>query len=267
MDREIYQKQYDFELEQRNAIASSTNTPVVSITVIGGALSSMVLSFHYSNGLITYGFIAFVMLSGISSIAALVYIFKSIIGYTYQKIPTPADLYKHYNELVKWHKKNGTKEAQVMNEVKKDFNKYLESRLSEAAENNGNNNIKRGNYIHDATVSIAIALAFLVVAAPFYIYSKAATSANIYKIEVVKPVTLTSEVSKMAEKNSSSNSAGTETHGSAPAQQPTAPAQTQQKPSGPPNTTFKGGVISPQGKTMVTPTDGGSSSGAGGSEE
>ena len=136
MDREIYQKQYDFELEQRNTIASSTNIPVVSITVVGGALSSMVLSFPYSNEISTYGFITFVALSGIFSIVALIYIFKSLIGYAYQKIPSPASLSDYHKGLIAWHNDNRTEETQILDEANKEFNEYLETRLSEASENN-----------------------------------------------------------------------------------------------------------------------------------
>ena len=243
MDREIYQKQYDFELEQRNVIASSTNTPVVSITVIGGALSSMVMTYPYSNNFHSYAFLLFVAFSSLSAIVALFYIFKSVIGYSYQKIPSPVALSEHYKELVKWHKENGTDETLITQESKKDFEEYFENRLSGAAENNGNNNLKRGNYIHDATVSIAIAAAFMVVSTPFFLYSKANGENNIHKIEVVNPITLNGEALNMTENKNSAGSGGDSgTPNTTPAQQPAAPAPTQPKPTGPPNVTFKGGV-------------------------
>jgi len=270
MNREIYQKQYDFELEQRNAIASSTNTPVVSITVIGGALASMVVAFPYSREAITFGFLAFAMLSAISAVVALVYIFRSVIGYSYQKIPSPVALTAHFEELKNWHRNNGTSQDQIIAESKKDFDTYFEARLSEASEHNGNNNLRRGNYIHDSTVAIAIALAFMVLCSPFFIYVKSNSKENTHKVEVVNPITLNSEVVNMAGNDNSGNSGDTGSQSTAPnqqpattTQQPCAPAQTTQpKPSGPPNIVFKGSV-STTAKTMSTTkgTSSGSSEG------
>ena len=54
MEQEIYQKQYDFELEQRNSIASAANVPIVALTILGGALSTMIVDFQYSWGIFTY---------------------------------------------------------------------------------------------------------------------------------------------------------------------------------------------------------------------
>lgn len=266
MNSDIYQKQYDFELEQRNAIASSTNMPIVSITVIGSALSSMVLAFSYSHEFVTYSFLTFVTLSGISTIISLVYIFKSVIGYSYQKIPSTVELSAHYQDLLKWHKENRTEREHIVQESKKDFDEYFEARLSEAAENNGNNNIKRGNYIHDSTVSIAFALAFMVLSSPFFIYVKSTHDSVTHKIEVVNPVTLTSEVTKMAENDNSSTNGGSGNQSATPAQEPATPAPTQAKPSGPPNTTFKGSVDTSEGKTMDTPVSRPSSDSDGGNQ-
>jgi len=172
MDKGIYQKQYDFELEQRIAIASSTNTPIVALTVIGGAVSSMILGYPYSTNNDTVAFCFFVAGCVIAILIALIYIFKSLIGYSYQKVPSVIALSNHYAELKEWHKNNGANETVSVELADKDYDEYFYQRLSEAAENNGNNNLKRGNYIHDAMVSISISLTFLIVSVPFFIYEK-----------------------------------------------------------------------------------------------
>lgn len=258
MDKTVFQKQYDFELEQRNAIASSTNTPVVSITVIGSALSSMVLTFPYSTDIVTSIFLALVVFAAVASIVALIFIFKSIIGYTYEKIPTASALAAHHEALNKWHFENGTELVHIASEVENDFDVYLESRLSEASERNGNNNIRRGNYIHDATVSIAVALAFMVLCAPFFIYAKSINKESSYRVEIVKPISLR-ELNKMAEIENGSNSGSPSASSTpqqpaaSPVQKPAVPAQTTQpKPSGPPNLVFKGSVTH-VARTLDTP--------------
>jgi len=106
----------------------------------------------------------------------------------------------------------------------------------------------------------------MVLSSPFFIYAKSNGDSDTHKIEIVKPVTLTSEVEKMAESDNSSNggnSGSSGTQSTTPAQQPAAPAQTQSKPSGPPNITFKGSVDTTVGKTMNNPTDSSSDNGGG----
>ena len=240
MERDIYHKQYDFELEQRNFIASSTNTTAVSITVIGSALSSLLLAFPYSNGAVTLSFIALSALSAISTTISLIYIFRSVIGYSYQKIPSSAALTAYFEELKNWYKNSGTPQEHIDTKSKIDFYKYLEIRLFEAADRNGINNIRRGNFIHDSTVAIACALAFMGLCAPLLIYAKFNSAEIAHKVELVN---LRDKTNNMTENNNSRNGGSSSTQNSVQAQQPAAPAQTNQaKPAGPPNIVFKGSV-------------------------
>ena len=39
MHLELFRKQYDFELDQRNSLTSATNIPLVAITVVASATS------------------------------------------------------------------------------------------------------------------------------------------------------------------------------------------------------------------------------------
>lgn len=242
MNREIYQQQYDFELEQRNSIASSTNTPVVSLTIIGGALSSMILTFTYDIALVSIGFLIFVSLSILSAGTALTFIFRSVIGYSYEKIPSPIALSEHYENLRQWHQNNGGDQETVIQETEKDFNTYFEKQLSKAADHNGRNNIQRGNFIHDSTVAIAFSLAFMFVGSFFFIYAKLNYEDDAHKVEIINPVILSSEELIMAETEKSNNgdnsgSSSTQTPAAAPPQ-----SAKPNKPSGPPNVVFKGSV-------------------------
>lgn len=247
MEQEIYQKQYDFELEQRNNIASAANVPIVALTVLGGALSTMIVDFKYSWNLPTYTFTLISALALIAMVVSLVLVFRSFLGYSYQKIPTASALAQHHIALKIWHKGNGESDEDSIKLAKIDFDEYLNSRLSEAAENNSTNNLKRGNFLHDATLSVAIALAFLVLATPLYIYQKIASEAIVHQVEIVKPLTLKNE--KLIMSNETGNNENTNSQQAAPANTPAAvpvsapaaaPAIT--KPSGPPNVVFKGSV-------------------------
>ncbi|MCI5221567.1 MAG: hypothetical protein D3924_02500 [Candidatus Electrothrix sp. AR4] len=269
MERRIYQKQYDFELEQRNHIASSTNTPIVSITVLGGALSSMVMKFPYSHDKYTYLFCFFVGLVVISMLTALVYIFKSFVGYSYQKIPSASKLSSHYSDLLSWHKEDCGDETKSLQLAKDDFDKYLDVRLSEAADNNGDNNIKRGNSLHDATVTIAIALGLLIALVPPFVYKKVNGGNEVHRIEIVNSLKITNEDSVMSKNQGDGNGSSTQqttpaqTPSAAPAQDsPTvAPTQAAPKPTGPPNIVFKGNVdkvgLTANSTTKTSTSDGG----------
>ncbi len=238
MERDIYQKQYDFELEQRNSIASAANIPIVALTILGGALSTMIVDFKYSYGIFTYIFALISALALIAMIFSLTFVFKSFLGFSYQKIPTAPALAQHYKALKVWHKEAGENDEDSTRLAKADFDEYFNSRLSKAAENNNVNNVKRGNFLHDATLSIAVALAFLASASPFYIYRKINSETVIHQVEIVKPLKLEEKLN-MSNKNGDNGSSATQQ--AVPATTPAA-APASVKPSGPPNIVFKGSV-------------------------
>ncbi|MBS3954496.1 MAG: hypothetical protein KGZ88_16215 [Methylomicrobium sp.] len=238
MEQEIYQKQYDFELEQRNNIASAANVPIVALTVLGGALSTMIVDFKYLWNLPTYIFTLISALALIAMVVSLVLVFRSFLGYSYQKIPTALALVEHHKALKIWHTENGESDQDSIKLAKIDFDEYLNSRLSEATENNSTNNLKRGNFLHDATLYVAIALAFLVLATPLYIYQKIASEAIVHQVEIVKPLTVKEKFNMSNETGNSGNSTSQQ---AAPASAPIA-APASAKPSGPPNIVFKGSV-------------------------
>lgn len=239
MEREIYQKQYDFELEQRNSVASASNIPIVALTIVGGALSTMIVDFKYLWCLSTYVFISLSFLALVTIVISMVFLFRSFIGYSYQKIPPAPALTKYYSELKNWHQQSCKNEEDPIGLAKVDFDEYFNERLSEAAENNGTNNLKRGNFLHDATLWVAIALALLIFAAPFYIYQKINREDTIHQVKIVEysNLGLIKEELKMGNENNGNST----TQQAAPANTPAAaPAST--KPSGPPNVVFKGSV-------------------------
>ena len=112
MDMEIYRKQYDFEMEQRNGIASATNIPIVALTIIGGALSSVVIGYKFSNTLSSNVFLLTTSLSALCILWTVYYVARSFIGYVYQKIPPSKQLTAYYVELKGWHIASGNTEEE-----------------------------------------------------------------------------------------------------------------------------------------------------------
>lgn len=56
MHLELFRKQYDFELDQRNSLTSATNIPLVAITVVASATSVILVDYRYGLDALTYTF-------------------------------------------------------------------------------------------------------------------------------------------------------------------------------------------------------------------
>ncbi|MEZ6933643.1 hypothetical protein [Aeromonas sp. S19(2024)] len=242
MNREVFQKQYDFELEQRNGIASATNTPIVALTILGGALSAVTTEFKYSNEPVTYLFLLFVTLAIGSMLISVYKLVRTLLGYSYQKIPPAKQLRKHLDNLKKWHNENGSSEDGAVT----DFDEYFDEKLSEAAEHNSTNNIKRGNYLHDATLFVVVSFVFLFCASPFYIYEQVTSENMVYQVNLIDNIS-NKEEEIMANNDSGSSNQGQQ---AAPRATPSQTPSAAPKPTGPQNVVFKGNTDG--GKTSAS---------------
>ncbi|MDN3390877.1 hypothetical protein [Pseudoalteromonas sp. APC 3691] len=252
MDMEIYRKQYDFEMEQRNGIASATNIPIVALTIIGGALSSVVIGFKFNSNIQTYLFITFVSLCALSKLWTVYYIARSFIGYVYQKIPPSKELADYFKSLRDWHKEKGETDDKSNELAQTDFDEYLKNRFSEASERNGNNNIMRGNYLHGSTVAVSVSFVLLACASPLYIYQKVTSGVQIYEVKIIENIKSKTKEVKMAENNETTNQTPTSAADTTPSAAPGA------KPQGPANWEFKGNadIGNIQTKTDTSSTKG-----------
>jgi hypothetical protein len=228
MDIELFRKQYDFELDQRNTIAASTNLPILGLTIIGSALSLIIVGYKYSITFQSIAFTSLVSLCALLMLWTMYYIVRSLIGYTYEKIPASKIMLEHFNELKIWQSNNGGDDAKAT----KDFNDYIQSRLSEAADNNSVNNIKRGSFIHGATITVAFAFIFLVLSSPFYVYQKTIKNNPVYQVKIIQT---NPNIVKENIMTTSNDNKPTDTPAAAPAK--VVPVA---KPTGPSNVRFKG---------------------------
>lgn len=234
MDSDLYHKLYDFEFEQRSHLASNVNIPIAATTFLFGALSTITIKFNYSNDLTTIIFSIFSILSLITLTFSLIFIFKSLLGYEYQKLPSPNELAAHHKELYKWHLENrSTKE-----EADIDFKQYLSTRLAESAEWNSRNNISRGSYIYRATFSIAICVIFLFVAVSVFFYQDFNSEDHAQKVEIIGPIHLIQGGTTMTTEDEEKPATPSST-----AEDGKTDQSTTNKPTGPPNTFFKSHTI------------------------
>ncbi len=235
MHSDLIRKQYDFELEQKNAIASGANIPMVAITVVASAFSVIFLDYRYEHGALTCVFLAFA-LGGISAVCFSIFsIFRSFWNYEYQKLSSSLSLRQHFEELRNWHVANGRTDAEAKICAEADFSEYIDDRLIEAADWNGQNNLVRGNYLHRSAAAVALSVACFVPAALSYAYNKSTGEEKIHQVRILQPINPPPSSKDMSSaKPSTAPSQPTAAPAPAPA---TAPAV---KPSGPPNLVFKG---------------------------
>ena len=238
MDSDLFRKQYDFELEQRNAIASATNIPIVAITVVASATSAVLLDFQYSASPLTFIFLGFAFLTLVSIVSSVYFLFRSFWNYEYQKLPGSSALKQHHDDLLAWHSANGLPSKEAKASTTEDFSQYINSRLAEASDWNGQNNIIRGNYLHMATAAVAISIASLIPGGLSYIYNKTTAEEKTHKVKITEFINPAHQEVQMSNQSSSDKNKLV----AAPSPPPTSAA----KPSGPPNAVFKGNTAIPK---------------------
>lgn len=241
MDNELFRKQYDFELEQRNSLASAANIPIMAITVLASAISAILIDYKYNNNYYDYVFFVCVSIVLFFIFRAFLFVFRSFWNYDYKKLPSLSSMNAHYYELINWHENAGSDTAQNLAHI--DFSKYINERLSEASDWNSQNNIARGNYLHVANLAVAIGVAILIPTGLIYIYNKSSSDEEVHKVEILN---FPSQIYQ--EKKVSSSSGNNKPAAPAAAPTPTA------KPSGPPNVVFKSNSDMPKPNASDTKT-------------
>lgn len=184
MHIEFYRSQYDFEFDQRTHLGSSVNIPVTAATFLFGGLAALSMRFDFTCELSTFFFSAAAVGASISLVMTIYFIFRSLLGYEYEKLPAPSALRSHHQSLIDWHlQHNSTREAAEV-----DFQEYLSSKLSQAAERNSENNINRGSYIYMATFSIAVSVVLILIAASVFLYENVDSGNSPQKVEIIGSV-------------------------------------------------------------------------------
>lgn len=232
---DIFQRQYDFEHQRRGEVTSAAGSPIVAVTVLSSALAVALLDFPYAQSALTGVFAMFVVatLSGLA--ATVYYIFRSIWSHIYKKLPSAPTLSEYFKELKAWHLSRHADASNVSVAAERDFREFVNERLSEAADWNGQTNDRRGNFLHMGTTALAIALALFVPTALLYAYAKATSPEKVHRVVLTQAMTV-KETNVTTNQNTGTSTSTTAVKPSAPA---SAPAASQIKPIGPSNSTFR----------------------------
>jgi len=184
MDDAIYKKQYDFELDQHHHLASRVNIPLMAITVLGGALCTMAVKFQYGDGILTIIFLLLTICSFMSLIVSVYYLFRSLLGYIYQKIPSFSEIEKMRSELIRWYLNNGGTEVEADEEIRKS----LLNSFSIAADHNGINNINRASYLYKSTLSLSYSVVLLAVCGMLFVFDATQKQDLVHQVNIIGEV-------------------------------------------------------------------------------
>ncbi|MCP4746836.1 MAG: hypothetical protein GY874_11965 [Desulfobacteraceae bacterium] len=236
MDSKIYKDQYEFEWNHRSHLTSALNIPIAVATLLGGALVTLFQKFPFAKDIPTYLFSAFALFSTISLVTAVIFIFRAVRGYKYQRIPTPTNIKKHYNDLKDWWSRNNGSEK----DAQKDLNDYINERLSEAVERNSVNNKNKSAYIYKTNSALISSLVFIALCTMPYLVRTINNISNTVKVEIINPeFTLLQKEEKIM--NDNDNNPSNEKPNDDP------------KPTGPPNQEIKEDKVITTTREMPSP--------------
>jgi hypothetical protein len=187
MEKSIYQDLYEFETEQRLHLATTVNVSIVVTTAIGGAAVTMAFSYPYDSSPQANYFVGFVSFTALSLGIAIYCVFRSLIGYEYERLPSASNLRAFHAKLLKFNLETlgADKQSEAIARTQTAFSEGLEQRYSEAADVNRANNHNRGRFTYSANVTLALGAVMLAIASGFYLYSRITMPAEIHHVKIV----------------------------------------------------------------------------------
>ena len=203
---DFYKELYFFEWTRKEQLASATNLPVGILAALVAGLLFLVQSFPYRSGTTAVLFVLCTALSATAQALAAFFIVRALLGYWYQQLADSQDLRAYHRQLVSWHQVVGGSR----DEADRDFDLFLEERLTEATDANRRNNTRIGDALDNATRAIVGALLFAALSVAPYLAATLESSSTISS-EVAMP------------------------QGSEPRPQPTTQPQPPPRPQGPAN--------------------------------
>jgi hypothetical protein len=195
VEKSIYQDLYEFETEQRSHLASTVNVPIVASTAIGSAAVTMALSYPYESSVRSSCFDLSLALTALSLGLAVFFVFRSLIGYEYERLPSALKLRAIYPAMRQAHLDimGSNKEAEATATAKLEFADALEQRYSEAADVNRANNQNRSRFIYSANVTLAVGTVLLASASAFYLYARITMPKEVHQVRIVGEVQMSEQ--------------------------------------------------------------------------
>ena len=161
MPRDLYKNLYDAEWTRRDQLQSAVGTPLTAITLLGSAL--VVLSGNWNTAALVWPLVfrAALLGAGATFAIAVYKLVRSYHNYVYERIPFSSQLHTYESDLRQYYAATaGNPDLAGV-----EFEAELERRYILAADVNSQNNIRRGEYLHQANWAIVWAVVFTATAA------------------------------------------------------------------------------------------------------
>ncbi len=166
--QEFYERRYFHELDAREKIEGRVKIPMTMFVIVFGLIGYIAKETVLKSNL-DFDF-SFWLLSGFATatfILSVFFFFKTIYGYHYSLLPTPADLEKYFEDTVTKYCKTDRGKARYW--ASEAFDEYLFScYVSYTTQNTKNNDAKALNLVHCIGFLIFSFLFICMAYVPFY---------------------------------------------------------------------------------------------------
>jgi hypothetical protein len=153
MNVDGYKEFYEREWQRHEHLQSAVNTPISIITLLAGGLVLMGKGFDSESAYLQWPFWTATAVAGVLLSGAVYLLARSIHGYRYDRIPLPAELARHYEQLERFYR-----EQQKPGLTDPTFAAFLAEKYIAAADRNALNNLNRGEYLYRANRVLVYAL-------------------------------------------------------------------------------------------------------------
>lgn len=153
MNVEHYKGFYQHEWQRHEQLQSAANTPISVVTLLAGGLVLMGKSFESQASLLEWLFWMATAVASALVCASVYLLIRSIHGYRYHRIPLPAELALHHEQLKVFYR---DRERSGLTDPA--FDAFLGETYIVAADRNAVNNSERGEYLYRANRFLVYAL-------------------------------------------------------------------------------------------------------------
>lgn len=175
---------YFHEIERRRALASSLSLPIGVVTVLGGILITVARAIDRPYSDLEVLFLHFVLFATIALGAAVYYLLRSHVGFTYGYIASPEAINDYRNSLTNYYRSIGAKVRQK--KIEKEVQQFISSEYAKLADHNAEKNDLKSYYLHRANIAIVFTLIFTLLSSLPFIYNYANGSTEPIPIKIIE---------------------------------------------------------------------------------
>ena len=176
-DFDFLKDRYDYELKRKDQITAALTLPVGILIALGTVMAAMAQSFSYVDGYLKWFFLIFLVLAAVASLICVVCLGFAYHRQKYWYLPLLSELQKIRETWKGAYIKTVSYDEHEIEAVIKEgddlFQRVLELRIIEAADENTQTNDRRSNrYLYRAQVTIFMVLGLTAIASIFYVVNQ-----------------------------------------------------------------------------------------------